>query len=128
MSAAKIRYISTPIVRGSVCTGERQKEPCSQSEADREKKTETSYSSPFLFLVYSAISKHDAIRICSGQAVVDLSTAVKELVENSLVDNIFPTSALLGPNFLKVNTPAHRPGRRCDSDRGKADKLRHRLH
>lgn len=31
-----------------------------------------------------ALSKRDVQRICSGQAVVDLATAVKELVENAL--------------------------------------------
>lgn len=31
-----------------------------------------------------ALAKRDVQRICSGQAVVDLATAVKELVENAL--------------------------------------------
>jgi DNA mismatch repair protein PMS2 len=31
-----------------------------------------------------AIDEHSVHRICSGQVVLDLATAVKELVENSL--------------------------------------------
>ncbi len=32
-----------------------------------------------------AISKRDVHKICSGQVIVDLKTAVKELVENAIV-------------------------------------------
>ena len=31
-----------------------------------------------------AISKQDTHRICSGQVILDLATAVKELIENAL--------------------------------------------
>lgn len=33
------------------------------------------------------IDQKDAYQICSGQSVVDLSTAVKELVENAMVES-----------------------------------------
>jgi hypothetical protein len=34
--------------------------------------------------VINAIDKHSVHKICSGQVVLDLATAVKELVENSI--------------------------------------------
>ncbi|ORE07640.1 hypothetical protein BCV72DRAFT_181711, partial [Rhizopus microsporus var. microsporus] len=34
--------------------------------------------------IISAIDKQSVHRICSGQVVLDLATAVKELVENSI--------------------------------------------
>lgn len=34
--------------------------------------------------VISAIDKHSVHKICSGQVVLDIATAVKELVENSI--------------------------------------------
>lgn len=39
-----------------------------------------------------AIDKVSVARICSGQVITDLATAVKELVENSLVSAPFKTS------------------------------------
>ncbi|XP_039287289.1 putative postmeiotic segregation increased 2-like protein 3 [Nilaparvata lugens] len=41
-------------------------------------------SSPPSSREIKAISKNDVHRICSGQVVLNLATAVKELVENSL--------------------------------------------
>lgn len=35
-------------------------------------------------LQISAIDKHSIHKLCSGQVVLDLATAVKELVENSI--------------------------------------------
>lgn len=35
-------------------------------------------------MIIQAIDKESIKRICSGQVVVDLATAVKEMVENSL--------------------------------------------
>lgn len=35
-------------------------------------------------MIISAIDKQSVHKICSGQVVLDLATAVKELVENSI--------------------------------------------
>lgn len=43
-----------------------------------------------------AIDKVSVARICSGQVITDLATAVKELVENSLVSVTAVGSAIAG--------------------------------
>jgi DNA mismatch repair protein PMS2 len=47
-----------------------------------------------------AISKRDVHKICSGQVIVDLKTAVKELVENAIVSEGFTAVSLLSTLHL----------------------------
>ena len=50
-----------------------------------------------------AIDKVSVARICSGQVITDLATAVKELVENSLVSTAaFGSAAVLFLNLLRA--------------------------